>query len=83
MNNLDLIVLFGTLLFIVAYGVYKTRGQKDIEGGAPQLFQGIETADDLIGRRTAPAPGVCASHEPILELIFAIRRETVARLTER
>ena len=32
MNNLDLIVLFGTLLFIVAYGVYKTRGQKDIEG---------------------------------------------------
>ncbi len=32
MNHLDLIVLFGTLLFIVAYGVYKTRGQKDIEG---------------------------------------------------
>ncbi|MEP0986596.1 sodium:solute symporter [Ekhidna sp.] len=32
MNTLDLIVLFGTLLFIVAYGVYKTRGQKDIEG---------------------------------------------------
>lgn len=25
-------MLFGTLLFIVAYGVYKTRGQKDIEG---------------------------------------------------
>lgn len=32
MNNLDLLVLFGTLLFIVGYGVYKTRGQKDIEG---------------------------------------------------
>lgn len=32
MNNLDLIVLFGTLLFIVFYGVWKTRGQKDIEG---------------------------------------------------
>lgn len=32
MNTLDLIVLFGTLIFIVAYGVYKTRGQKDIEG---------------------------------------------------
>ncbi|WP_420318057.1 sodium:solute symporter [Ekhidna sp.] len=32
MNTLDLIVLFGTLLFIVSYGVYKTRGQKDIEG---------------------------------------------------
>ncbi len=32
MNYIDLIVLFGTLLFIVAYGVWKTRGQKDIEG---------------------------------------------------
>lgn len=32
MNTLDLVVLFGTLIFIVAYGVYKTRGQKDIEG---------------------------------------------------
>ena len=32
MNNVDLIVLFGTLSFIAAYGVYKTRGQKDIEG---------------------------------------------------
>ncbi|MEO1254213.1 MAG: sodium:solute symporter, partial [Bacteroidota bacterium] len=32
MNSLDLIVLFGTLLFIVSYGVYKTKGQKDIEG---------------------------------------------------
>lgn len=32
MNNIDLIVLGGTLLFIVAYGVYKTRGQKNIQG---------------------------------------------------
>lgn len=32
MNTLDLIVLFGTLLAIVAFGVYKTRGQKSIEG---------------------------------------------------
>lgn len=32
MNTLDLVVLFGTLIFIVVYGVYKTRGQKDIEG---------------------------------------------------
>lgn len=32
MNYIDWIVLFGTLLFIVSYGVYKTRGSKDIEG---------------------------------------------------
>jgi len=32
MNNLDLIVLAGTLLFIVAYGVWKTRHQRDIQG---------------------------------------------------
>ncbi len=32
MNTLDLVVLFGTLLTIVAYGVYKTRGQQGIEG---------------------------------------------------
>ena len=32
MNTLDLLVLFGTLIFIVAYGVYKTRGEKNIEG---------------------------------------------------
>ncbi len=32
MNTLDLIVLFSTLVFIVAYGVYKTRGEKNIEG---------------------------------------------------
>ncbi len=32
MNWVDLTVLFGTLLFIVAYGVWKTRKQNDIEG---------------------------------------------------
>ncbi len=32
MNNLDLLVLGGTLLFIVGYGVWKTRGQKNIHG---------------------------------------------------
>jgi len=32
MNYLDLIVLFGTLLTIVGSGVYKTRGQHNIEG---------------------------------------------------
>ena len=32
MSSLDLVVLFGTLAFIVAYGVYRTRGNKDIEG---------------------------------------------------
>ncbi|MFT6867361.1 MAG: Na+/proline symporter [Cyclobacteriaceae bacterium] len=32
MNYLDLFVLFGTLLFIVGYGVYKTRNQQNIEG---------------------------------------------------
>ncbi len=31
MNSFDWIVLFGTLFFIVAYGVYKTRGSKNIE----------------------------------------------------
>lgn len=31
MNAIDWIVLFGTLLFIVAYGVYKTRGSQNIE----------------------------------------------------
>lgn len=30
MNSIDLIVLFGTLFLIVAYGVWKTRGQKDL-----------------------------------------------------
>jgi len=32
MNGLDWTVLAGTLLFIVTYGVWKTRGAKDIEG---------------------------------------------------
>lgn len=32
MSTLDWIVLFGTLLFIVFYGVYKTRGSKDMHG---------------------------------------------------
>lgn len=31
MNLIDWIVLFGTLLFIVIYGVYKTRGSQNIE----------------------------------------------------
>lgn len=31
MNTIDWIVLFGTLLFIVGYGVWKTRGSKNIE----------------------------------------------------
>lgn len=32
MNGLDIAVLVGTLFFIVAYGVWKTRKQRDIEG---------------------------------------------------
>ncbi|MFT6881225.1 MAG: Na+/proline symporter [Marinoscillum sp.] len=32
MNTLDLFVLFGTLISIVAYGIWKTRGKQDIEG---------------------------------------------------
>lgn len=32
MNTLDLIVLFGTLGFIVSYGVWKTRSSTNIEG---------------------------------------------------
>lgn len=31
MSWIDWVVLFGTLIFIVAYGVYKTRGKKDID----------------------------------------------------
>lgn len=31
MNAIDWLVLFGTLLFIVIYGVYKTRGSRNIE----------------------------------------------------
>jgi hypothetical protein len=32
MNALDWFVLFGTILFIVLYGVWRTRGNKNIEG---------------------------------------------------
>ena len=32
MNAIDWTILFGTLLFIVIYGVYKTRGSQNIEG---------------------------------------------------
>lgn len=32
MNSIDFVVLIGTLLSIVGYGVWKTRGQKNIEG---------------------------------------------------
>lgn len=32
MNLMDWIVLFGTILFIVLYGTWKTRGNKNIEG---------------------------------------------------
>ena len=32
MSSIDLIVLFGTLGFIVIYGAWKTRGSKNIEG---------------------------------------------------
>jgi len=32
MNNLDLLVLFGTLMFIVSYGVWQTRKQNSLEG---------------------------------------------------
>jgi len=32
MNSLDLFVLFGTMLSIVAYGMWKTRGSKGLEG---------------------------------------------------
>lgn len=32
MNSLDWIVLFGTVAFIVLYGTWKTRGNKNIEG---------------------------------------------------
>src|SRR6187399_2396917 len=32
MNTLDWIVLFGTVAFIVLYGTWKTRGNKNIEG---------------------------------------------------
>lgn len=32
MNIIDWIILIGTLVFIVTYGVYKTRGSKNLEG---------------------------------------------------
>ncbi|MBT1708526.1 sodium:solute symporter [Fulvivirgaceae bacterium PWU5] len=32
MNTLDWCILFGTLIFIVLYGTWKTRGNKNIEG---------------------------------------------------
>ncbi len=32
MSNIDWIVLFGTLISIVAYGVWKSRGTKDMDG---------------------------------------------------
>jgi solute:Na+ symporter, SSS family len=32
MNTLDFLVLFGTMLSIVAYGIWKTRGSKGLEG---------------------------------------------------
>ena len=32
MNTLDFIVLFGTMLTIVTYGIWKTRGSKGLEG---------------------------------------------------
>lgn len=31
MNSIDLVVLFGTLITIVAYGVWRTRGQKNLD----------------------------------------------------
>lgn len=32
MSSIDWVVLMGTLLFIVGYGIWKTRGKKDLEG---------------------------------------------------
>lgn len=32
MTSIDWIVLFGTLIFIVAYGIWKTRGEKTVDG---------------------------------------------------
>ena len=32
MNNIDFIVLFGTMLTIVLYGIWKTRASKDLKG---------------------------------------------------
>ena len=32
MTSIDWIVLFGTLIFIVAYGIWKTRGENTVDG---------------------------------------------------
>ncbi len=48
MNTLDWVVLFGTLLFIVAYGVWKTRNVSGMEGY-------------LLGNKSVPWWGVCLS----------------------
>ena len=32
MTGIDWVVLFGTLIFIVAYGIWKTRGEKTVDG---------------------------------------------------
>jgi len=48
MNGIDWIVLFSTLLFIVAYGTWKTRGNKSMEGY-------------LLGNKTSPWWTVCLS----------------------
>jgi solute:Na+ symporter, SSS family len=45
MNKIDWIVLFGTLVLIVAYGVWKTRGKQSMEGY-------------LLGNKTIPWWGV-------------------------
>ncbi|MEK7798554.1 MAG: sodium:solute symporter, partial [Acidobacteriota bacterium] len=39
MSPLDVVVLFGTLLSIAAYGIWKTRGSRDLEG----YFRGDHT----------------------------------------
>jgi SSS family solute:Na+ symporter len=48
MSNLDWIVLVLTLLFIVVYGIYKSRGTKDIDGY-------------LLGNQSLPWYQVCLS----------------------
>lgn len=48
MNNLDWIVLFSTLLLIVGYGTWKTRGRKNMEGY-------------LLGNKSMPWWSVCLS----------------------
>ena len=32
MNYIDWVVLFGTIVFIVSYGVWRTRGNRTVEG---------------------------------------------------